>query len=103
MKEIVQLLHPTPAVCGLPKEIAKEFIIENEPYDRGFYTGFLGELNCSFTNKKASSDLFVNLRCMEIKNSQAHLYMGCGITKDSIPEKEWEESVNKSMTMKMVL
>ncbi|MEM8522303.1 chorismate-binding protein [Flavobacterium sp. PL12] len=103
LKEVVQLLHPTPAVCGLPKEIAKEFIIENEPYDRGFYTGFLGELNCSFTNKKASSDLFVNLRCMEIKNSQSHLYMGCGITKDSIPEKEWEESVNKSMTMKKVL
>ncbi|CAM4051583.1 chorismate-binding protein [Flavobacterium weaverense] len=103
LKEVVQLLHPTPAVCGLPKEIAKEFIIENEPYDRGFYTGFLGELNCNFTNKKASSDLFVNLRCMEVKNSQAHLYMGCGITKDSIPDKEWEESVNKSMTMKKVL
>ena len=103
LKKVIQLLHPTPAVCGLPKEIAKDFILENEPYDRSFYTGFLGELNCSFAKETISSDLFVNLRCMQIKDSQAHLYMGCGITKDSNPEKEWEESVNKSMTMKKVL
>lgn len=103
LKKVIQLLHPTPAVCGLPKEIAKDFIIANEPYDRSFYTGFLGELNCSFTNNTISSDLFVNLRCMQIIDSQAHLYMGCGITKDSNSEKEWEESVNKSMTMKKVL
>ena len=103
LKKVIQLLHPTPAVCGLPKEIAKDFILENEPYDRSFYTGFLGELNCSPAKESISSDLFVNLRCMQIKDSQAHLYMGCGITKDSDPEKEWEESVNKSMTMKKVL
>ena len=103
LKKVIQLLHPTPAVCGLPKEIAKDFILENEPYDRSFYTGFLGELNCSFARETISSDLFVNLRCMQIKDSQAHLYIGCGITKDSDPEKEWEESVNKSMTMKKVL
>ena len=103
LKKVIQLLHPTPAVCGLPKEIAKDFILENEPYDRSFYTGFLGELNCSPTKESISSDLFVNLRCMQIKDSQAHLYIGCGITKDSDPEKEWEESVNKSMTMKKVL
>ena len=103
LKKVIQLLHPTPAVCGLPKELAKGFILENEPYDRSFYTGFLGELNCSFTKETINSDLFVNLRCMQIRDSQAHLYMGCGITKDSNPEKEWEESVNKSMTMKKVL
>ena len=103
LSNVVQLLHPTPAVCGLPKEIAEKFIIENESYDRSFYTGFLGELNCSYTNNILSSDLFVNLRCMQIKDTTAHLYMGCGITKDSNPEKEWEESVNKSMTMKKVL
>ncbi|MCL6460875.1 MAG: chorismate-binding protein, partial [Flavobacterium micromati] len=103
LKKVIQLLHPTPAVCGLPKEIAKSFILENENYDRSFYTGFLGELNCNFTNSVVSSDLFVNLRCMQIKDLQAHLYMGCGITKDSDPKNEWEESVNKSMTMKKVL
>jgi isochorismate synthase len=40
---------------------------------------------------------------MEIEGDSAHIYVGCGITKDSSPEKEWEESVNKSMTMKRVL
>jgi isochorismate synthase len=103
LQQVIGLLHPTPAVCGLPKEKAKAFILENENYDRSFYTGFLGELNSSFTADLAHSDLFVNLRCMQIVDSQAYLYMGCGITKDSIPEKEWSESINKSMTMKKVL
>ncbi|MES2574878.1 MAG: isochorismate synthase [Bacteroidota bacterium] len=98
LQEVIQLLHPTPAVCGLPKDKSKAFILENENYDRTFYTGFLGELNI-----ENRTDLFVNLRCMEISNSQAHLFMGCGITKDSVPEKEWEESINKSATMKKVL
>ena len=98
LKKAIQILHPTPAVCGVPKEIAKAFIMTNEGYNRSFYTGFLGELNRNF-----ASDLFVNLRCMQIENNQAHLYMGCGITKDSDPEKEWRESVNKSMTMKRIL
>ena len=103
LEEVVETLHPTPAVCGLPKKKAKAFIIENENYDRTFYTGFLGELNSSFAKNINSSDLFVNLRSMQIKDNKAILYMGCGITKESIPEKEWEESVNKSMTMKRVL
>jgi len=103
LEEVIDTLHPTPAVCGLPKKKAKAFILENENYDRTFYTGFLGELNSSFAHKGVSSDLFVNLRSMQIKDNKAILYMGCGITKESIPEKEWEESVNKSMTMKRVL
>lgn len=98
LQKVIQLLHPTPAVCGLPKEQSKLFILNNENYERTFYTGFLGELNIE--NK---TDLFVNLRCMEISNAQAHLFMGCGITKDSVPKKEWEESINKSATMKRVL
>lgn len=103
LKEVIDTLHPTPAVCGLPKKKAKAFILENENYDRTFYTGFLGELNSSFSEINTSSDLFVNLRSMQIQENKAILYMGCGITKESIPEKEWEESVNKSMTMKRVL
>ncbi|MGO4770349.1 chorismate-binding protein [Flavobacterium sp. W22_SRS_FK3] len=103
LEEVIDTLHPTPAVCGLPKKKAKVFILGNENYDRTFYTGFLGELNSSFANDCISSDLFVNLRSMQIQGNKAILYMGCGITKESIPEKEWEESVNKSMTMKRVL
>ncbi|WPO78803.1 chorismate-binding protein [Flavobacterium sp. KACC 22761] len=103
LEEVIDTLHPTPAVCGLPKKKSKVFILEKENYDRTFYTGFLGELNSSFAGNNASSDLFVNLRCMQIQEDKAILYMGCGITKESVPEKEWEESVNKSMTMKRVL
>lgn len=98
LQQVIQLLHPTPAVCGFPKDKSKVFILENEKYDRTFYTGFLGELNIG-----DKTDLFVNLRCMQIDKAQIHLFMGCGITKDSIPEKEWEESINKSMTMKKIL
>ena len=96
---LVNLLHPTPAVCGLPKEKAKEFIIENENYDRSYYTGFLGELNIN-TN---DSHLFVNLRCMEIKDSHAEIYVGGGITRESNPENEWQETVAKSNIMLKVL
>lgn len=104
LKEIVDALHPTPAICGLPEKVAKKFILNNEGYDRAYYSGFLGELNKKSKNKKKlKSDLYVNLRCMQIKDNQALIYMGCGITKDSNPEKEWEESVNKSMTIKKIL
>ena len=103
-RNIIEKLHPTPAVCGLPKAKAMQFIIENEEYDRTFYTGFLGELNIDFsTFRNNKSDLFVNLRCMNVQNSLVNIYVGCGITKDSIPKNEFIETVNKSKTMKKVL
>ena len=116
---LINTLHPTPAVCGLPKELAKQFILNNENYGREFYTGFLGELNFetiikprlsnrnienrAYASIKKKTQLFVNLRCMQLKNNDAVLYIGGGITKDSIPEKEWEETINKSVIMKRVL
>lgn len=104
LKEVLKILHPTPAVCGYPKLIAKDFILENEGYDREFYAGFLGEFNRNYTTGRIdSSDLFVNLRCMKIIDNIAHLFIGCGITKDSDPEKEFLETVNKSMTMKKII
>ena len=104
LSEFLKKLHPTPAVCGLPKEVSKEFILANEGYDREYYSGFLGELNIDVETKSLKkSDLFVNLRCMNIENDIANIYVGCGITKDSIPEKEFLETVNKSKTMKTVL
>ena len=100
LKNIIQILHPTPAVCGFPKESAKKFIHENENYNREFYAGFLGELNKDFDTNENKTDLFVNLRCMKIEANTINFYAGGGITKDSIPEKEWEETVNKTDTMK---
>ncbi|WP_075343630.1 isochorismate synthase [Tenacibaculum agarivorans] len=98
---LIRVLHPTPAVCGFPKEKAKSYILDYEGYDRKFYTGFLGELNIDNGSK---SSLYVNLRCMEIeKNQKAILYVGGGITKGSIPSKEWEETIAKSKAMKHIL
>lgn len=102
LMEVISILHPTPAVCGLPKPIAKDFIRDNEVYERAYYTGFLGELN-KIKEAELCSDLYVNLRCMEIKKGKAILYMGCGITQSSNPEREWFETVTKSQTMKAVL
>jgi len=99
LKELIRALHPTPAVCGLPRESAKTFIQQNENYKRTFYTGFLGELNI----KNQNSSLFVNLRCMCIEGEIALVYVGGGITKDSNAKKEWEETIAKSKTMKKVL
>jgi isochorismate synthase len=104
LEEIIKALHPTSAVCGLPKAAAKDFILQNEPYDRSYYSGFLGELNIDLaTFRTEQSDLFVNLRCMKINEKQVELFIGCGITKDSVPEAEFIETVNKSMTMRKVL
>jgi len=104
LEEIILSLHPTSAVCGLPKEEAKAFILVNEKYNREYYSGFLGELNIDLaTFRTEQSDLFVNLRCMKIAGKSAELFIGCGITKDSIPEDEYKETVNKSITMKKVL
>ena len=99
---LIKKLHPTPAVCGLPLEASKKFILKNENYNRSFYTGFLGELNLKVDNKN-TSELFVNLRCMEIKNSSAFVFVGGGITKESNPKSEWKETVVKTKTMKKVL
>ncbi|MHA3788676.1 isochorismate synthase [Flavobacterium hauense] len=103
LKGIIQTLHPTPAVCGLPKQKAKQFLLENEGYDRQFYSGYLGEMNLDLDTGQSKTDLFVNLRCMKVVDTNAHLFIGCGITKDSNPEKEFVETVNKSMTMRRII
>lgn len=102
---LIKSLHPTPAVCGLPKEEAKKFILKNENYDREYYTGFLGETHYNYRNKKEleETNLFVNLRCMQLQDQKALVYIGGGITINSISEKEWEETVAKSAIMKRVL
>ncbi len=96
---IAAVVHPTPAVCGSPKKYAKDFIIENEGYDREFYTGFLGPI----MDNGASASLMVNLRCMKIFDNTARLFVGGGITLGSQPNEEWQETQNKMQTMLQVL
>lgn len=119
LEAIVNALHPTPAVCGMPKETAQKFIWDNENYDREYYTGFLGELNLKTEKQRSprrsnqenqayraiakTTTLYVNLRCMQLKNDKAYIYVGGGITKDSNAEREWEETVAKSKTMLKIL
>lgn len=91
-------LHPTPAVCGLPKDLADEFIQNKETYDRDYYTGYLGPWRLN-----GQVSLFVNLRCMKITKSEYILYVGGGITARSIPEKEWEETNQKAKTLLSVI
>ncbi len=91
-------LHPTPAVCGMPKKEAMQFIVSNEPHNRTYYTGFLGELG---TNN--SANLYVNLRCMQICKNSLALYLGGGITEDSDLEAEWIETENKAQTLLSVI
>lgn len=98
IEELINSLHPTPATCGLPKNTAKDFILNNELHPRAYYTGYMGVFD-----PKHETGLFVNLRCVQIKRNEAVLYIGGGITKDSDPEKEWEETVAKAETMKRVL
>jgi len=100
LSNVIKALHPTPAVCGLPKEAAKEFLNNNEDYDREFYTGFLGELNMG-TNK--NTHLCVNLRSLKLEDNIAFVYVGGGITEESIAESEWNETQHKSKTMLSLL
>ena len=99
LTKIASALHPTPAVCGTPQKFAKEFIRENEGYDREFYTGFLGPVQ----QNGASASLMVNLRCMKIEKNTARVFVGGGITIGSHPEEEWQETQNKMQTMLQVL
>ncbi|MHC5201590.1 chorismate-binding protein [Myroides sp. LJL119] len=104
LRPIVEALHPTPAVCGMPKQPALDFLINQEGYNREYYAGYLGELNfCANNPQSQATDLYVNLRCMSIKQDSVDLYIGCGITKDSNPSLEFLETVNKSSTMKKIL
>ena len=95
---MLQLLHPTSAVCGMPLEPALDFLCTHEKYDREFYAGFLGPVNIS-----NSINVFVNLRCMKLSDNAATLYAGAGVTMDSLPEHEWAETEMKFNTLLNVL
>jgi isochorismate synthase len=86
-------LNPTPAVCGLPKAEAVDFLQQNEGFERRFYSGFAGVM------EKEATNLFVNLRCMELMKDTAILYAGAGITSGSVAEKEWQETERKMQTL----
>ena len=95
--DVLQALHPTPAVCGLPKREAFNFIVKNEHTPRRYYSGFMGPLQMDETH------LYVSLRCMNIEGDKCHLYAGGGLLKDSTEEQEWQETEAKMETMKRLI
>jgi isochorismate synthase len=96
--DLLQSLHPTPAVCGLPKRDAFQFIVSNEHTPRRYYSGFMGPLDI-----QESTNLYVSLRCMNIEGNRYHLYAGGGLLKDSTEEQEWQETEAKLETMRRLI
>jgi isochorismate synthase len=95
---MLQLLHPTSAVCGMPLEATLNFLKQHEGYDRQFYSGYLGPVNIF-----QESNLYVNLRCMQLFENQAILYAGAGVLSDSDPETEWHETEMKMNTLLRII
>ncbi len=95
---LLELLHPTPAVCGLPKEQAWRYIPRNEGYCRGYYSGFLGRLDVT-----GETHLYVNLRCAKVTGAELDLYAGGGILPQSDRQREWEETEQKMNTVRSIL
>ncbi len=87
---MLKLLHPTSAVCGMPKEEAKSFLHKVENYNRKFYSGYLGPVNIN-----DNTQLYVNIRCANILHRKVLFYAGAGVTADSIPSREWKETEAK--------
>lgn len=96
--EFLRNLHPTPAVCGMPRKESLELISSLEKHQREYYAGFLGPLGL---NDRLS--LFVNLRCMKVLENNLSLFIGGGITADSMPEDEWIETEMKAETLLSVI
>lgn len=82
---ILSLLHPTPAVGGMPRNKAIKAIARLEPFERGWYAGPVG---CIGYN---SLDFAVALRCALIRGPRVNLYAGAGIVKGSSADAEWQE------------
>ncbi len=98
--DMLRLLHPTSAVGGMPKAAALDFLQRHEGYDRAYYSGFLGPVNVA---GPGVARLFVNLRCLQVRPTEAILYAGTGLTADSDPSREWHETELKLRTAGAIL
>ncbi len=95
---MLDLLHPTSAVCGMPKKEAQTFLKANEQHGRAYFSGYLGPVNMF-----NETHLYVNIRCLQLTETKAILYAGAGVTEISNPEHEWEETTLKLQTLLDVL
>lgn len=91
--QLIAELHPTPAVCGFPKDVCTDLISKYEAYPREFYAGY--------NEVRVNSHIyyFVNLRCARLFKDRIHAFVGGGITAKSHPEKEWQETELKAQAI----
>jgi menaquinone-specific isochorismate synthase len=88
--DLLRLLHPTPAVCGLPRDAAMAFLAEEEPFERGWYAGPVGWFDAEGNGVFAPA-----LRTGVATDSGWRLFAGAGIVEGSVPELEWDETAIK--------
>lgn len=96
--ELVSRLHPTPAVCGVPSQEARAFILAHEPHPRRYYSGFCGPIR-----QAQASHIYVMLRCMNIRGNCYDLYAGGGLVGQSLELEEWDETEAKLYAMRACL
>ena len=96
-KEVMNTLHPTPAVCGMPREQAKGIVADLETHDREYYTGLIG------IEQGDNVDVYVILRCLKYSEDLLHVFVGAGITDSSIPELEARETRWKAESLTGVI
>jgi len=95
---LLDKLHPTPAVCGLPRAAALEFIAQHSDFERRLYAGRL-----SIVQPDGDETHFVNLRCMQVFDNHFELHVGGGIVAGSQADEEWRETEMKAEVLRAIL
>lgn len=98
LETLISVLHPSPAIGGLPRAAALKMIKSLEKEDRAFYAGYLGWIDAG-----NQADLYVTLRCLSWKNDRVKLYVGGGIVAGSNPGLEWEETQAKARVLAQLI
>jgi menaquinone-specific isochorismate synthase len=83
--QLIEAIHPTPAIGGYPEEAASTFIHNNEPFDRGWYSAPIGWVS------EPAAEFAVAIRSALIQENKMHLFAGAGIVEGSESNREWEE------------
>lgn len=95
--QCLTMLQPTAAVAGLPRDAARAFLAQNEPFERRWYAGSAGYLSVT------RSEFCVALRSADVKSKRVRLYAGAGIVVGSDPAQEWQEIENKAAGLRTLL
>ncbi len=98
IRNLLAALHPTPAVCGMPKTEARQLILQTETHHRDLYAGFIGKVETT-----GDFAFYVNIRCMQFFSNGAAFYVGGGITAASDAQSEYLETVYKAENLRNAL